>query len=84
MLSPCVHAAPQCTFVVQAHVEWEAGEPAVCKYWMRRPAAARSTTALKAEEGVSQVSILSDDALSCVFNAQARRPSMFGTYLLPG
>ena len=39
---------------VQAHSEWVKGEPAVVQYWLRGSAAARSTAALQAEEGVSQ------------------------------
>lgn len=38
----------------EAHVEWQRGEPAVMKYWLRGMAPARSTAALQAEEGVSQ------------------------------
>ena len=44
--------------VLQSHLNWRIGEPAVAQYWLKGAALSRSTAALQAEDGVSQVRMI--------------------------
>lgn len=50
----CAHPANP-RLPLQNHLVWARGEPAFIKYWLDGPATLRSSAALEAEEGFSQV-----------------------------